>query len=119
MHIRAMQALGAPLLGRPLGAPVSKGPEPWLQVCHRCLMRLPPRAGGVDLPRRLRETLGPHSPTKSVAVSLTGCMGLCPEGRVSVRWLGGPTASEVGGIDPMKDGVELVAHLRGRAPEEP
>ena len=88
-----------------------RGREPWLQMCHRCLMRLEPKAGGVDLPRRVRATLAPHSPTGSVAVSLTGCLGYCPEGRVSVRWLGEPTAPDVVGIDPMKDGVELVAHL--------
>lgn len=74
--------------------------------------------GGVDLPRRLRATLAPHSPTGSVAVSLTGCMALCPEGRVSVRWLGAPSAPEVVGIDPMKDGVELVPHLRPPDAEE-
>lgn len=96
----------------------ARGREPWLQVCHRCLLRLEPRMGGVDLPRRLRATLGPHSPTGSVAVSLTGCLGLCPEGRVSVRWLGEPSAPEVVGIDPMKDGADLVPHLAPSPPED-
>ncbi|HYO64961.1 MAG TPA: hypothetical protein VEU33_02660 [Archangium sp.] len=79
------------------------------QVCHRCLMRLETSAGGVDLPRRIRATLAAQG--ASVRVELTGCLGWCPVGRVSVQLRRAGEVSEVVLLDPAGDGAELLTHL--------
>ncbi|WP_257462843.1 hypothetical protein [Archangium lipolyticum] len=81
------------------------------QVCHRCLMRLETSAGGVDLPRRIRATLARHGCDERVRVSLTGCLGWCPVGRVSVQLFRDGQASDVVLVDPARDGEELLSHL--------
>jgi hypothetical protein len=84
-------------------------PETQAQVCHRCLMRLEPSAGGVDLPRRIRDTLAGRD--CAVRVSLTGCLGHCPEGLVSVQLRHDGELSDVVLLDPARDGAELLTHL--------
>jgi hypothetical protein len=88
-------------------------PEPTeLHVCHRCLVRLDASAGGVDLPRRLKEALSAHGLAGSTVVIPSGCLGYCPMGRVSVLVLPGSGAgAHVQLIDPEKDGEDLVEHL--------
>jgi hypothetical protein len=91
--------------------------EMQVQVCHRCLMRLETSAGGVDLPRRIRATLAGHG--DAVRVSLTGCLGWCPVGLVSVQLLRAGQVSEVVLLDPACDGAELIAHLPCPSAETP
>jgi hypothetical protein len=74
-------------------------------------MRLEPSAGGVDLPRRIRVTLAGHGHAEQVHVSLTGCLGYCPNGQVTVQLLGDGEVSEVVLLDPEGDGAELLTHL--------
>ncbi|QSQ20862.1 (2Fe-2S) ferredoxin domain-containing protein [Pyxidicoccus parkwayensis] len=83
-----------------------------LHVCHRCLVRLDASAGGVDLPRRLKDTLAERGLSGSTLVIPAGCFGYCPQGRVSV--LVSPSngrGAHVQLIDPEKDGEDLVEHL--------
>ncbi|PTL84379.1 hypothetical protein [Vitiosangium sp. GDMCC 1.1324] len=89
------------------------------QVCHRCLMRLDTSAGGVELPRRIRDTLAGQGCAGHVRVSLTGCLGWCPVGRVSVLLVTEGEVSEVVLIDPARDGAELLAHLPCPSSEAP
>jgi hypothetical protein len=91
--------------------------ETQAQVCHRCLMRLETSAGGVDLPRRIRATLAGHG--ERVSVSLTGCLGWCPVGLVSVQLRREGLVSEVVLLDPARDGAELIAHLPCPSTETP
>jgi hypothetical protein len=93
--------------------------ETQAQVCQRCLMRLEPRLGGVDLPRRIRATLAGCGGAEHVRVSLTGCLGYCPSGQVSVQLFRGGEASEVVQLDPERNGVELIAHLPCPSTETP
>ncbi|HZH76736.1 MAG TPA: (2Fe-2S) ferredoxin domain-containing protein [Archangium sp.] len=85
--------------------------ETQAQVCQRCLMRLETSAGGVDLPRRIRATLAEHGCDAQVRVRLTGCLGYCPRGQVSVQLYRGGEVSEVVLLDPERNGAELIAHL--------
>ena len=91
--------------------------ETQVQVCHRCLMRLETSAGGVDLPRRIRTTLAAQG--EAVRVSLTGCLGWCPVGRVSVQLRRDGQLSEVVLLDPARDGAELLTHLPCPSAETP
>ena len=86
-----------------------------VHVCHECLTRLSPRAGGVDLPRRIRSTLAAAG--QSAPVLASGCFGVCPPGRVAVC-VGEDGLGEVGGepvhvLDPERDGAELPGLLPG------
>lgn len=81
------------------------------QLCHRCLMRLEPAAGGVDLPRRIRATLADHGLGERVRLSLTGCLGYCPTGRVSMQLYRGDEASDFLALNPARDGEELLERL--------
>jgi hypothetical protein len=92
-----------------------------LHVCHRCLVRLDASAGGVDLPRRLRETLAARGLAQSTRVIPSGCLGVCPKGRVSVLVLPDPgPGAHVQLIDPEKDGEDLAEHLaRSPSPATP
>jgi predicted metal-binding protein len=85
--------------------------ETQAQVCQRCLMRLETNDGGVDLPRRIRATLAEHGCAERVRVKLTGCLGYCPRGQVSVQLLRDGEVSGVVVIDPARDGAELMPHL--------
>jgi dienelactone hydrolase len=87
------------------------------QVCHRCLLRLETSAGGVDLPRRIRATLAAQG--ESVRVDLTGCLGWCPVGRVSVQLRREGQVSDVVLLDPARDGAELLTHLACPSAETP
>ena len=89
------------------------------QVCHRCLMRLETSAGGVDLPRRIRDTLAGQGCAGPVRVSLTGCLGYCPVGLVSVQLRRNGEVSDVVLLDPARDGAELLAHLSCPSSETP
>ncbi|REG27686.1 hypothetical protein ATI61_10921 [Archangium gephyra] len=91
--------------------------ETQAQVCHRCLMRLETSAGGVDLPRRIRATLAARG--EAVHVKLTGCLGWCPVGRVSVQLRRAGELSEVVLLDPARDGAELLTHLSCPSTETP
>ena len=93
--------------------------ETHAQVCHRCLMRLDASMGGVDLPRRIRATLTEDGGGGRVRVSLTGCLGWCPVGRVSVQLFRAGGASEVVLLDPARNGEELIAHLPCPSAETP
>jgi predicted metal-binding protein len=86
-----------------------------LKVCYRCLLRLETGAGGVDLPRRIRETLAAHGLGDRAKVMTTGCLAYCPVGLVSVmiRRLDALDDTHVRLIDPEQDGKELVEHLGG------
>lgn len=88
--------------------------EVQLKFCHRCLIRLPVSAGGVDLPRRLRETLARHGLSERTRLGPTGCLGYCPVGLVSVmvRPMAALDDTHVRLIDPERDGEDLVEHLR-------
>ncbi len=97
----------------------SNSRETQVQVCQRCLMRLEPSAGGVDLPRRIRVTLAGHGGAEHVRVRLTGCLGYCPNGQVSVQLFCDGAVSEVVLIDPERDGAELIAHLPCPSTETP
>jgi predicted metal-binding protein len=93
--------------------PAESEPGPTeLHVCHRCLVRLDTSAGGADLPRRIRETLSAHGLAQATRLIPSGCLGVCPQGRVSVLILPdeGPGA-HVQLIDPEKDGEDLAEHL--------
>jgi predicted metal-binding protein len=91
-----------------------------LHVCHRCLVRLDASAGGVDLPRRLKTALRARGLDRRTVVIPSGCLGHCPQGRVTVL-----VSPEAGGahvqlIDPEKDGEDLAEHLaRLPAPAAP
>ncbi len=91
--------------------------ETQAQVCHRCLMRLETSAGGVDLPRRIRATLAARG--ESVRVELTGCLGWCPVGRVSVQLRCAGQVSDVVLLDPARDGAELLTLLPCPSVETP
>jgi hypothetical protein len=91
--------------------------ETQAQVCHRCLMRLETSAGGVDLPRRIRATLAARG--EAVRVELTGCLGWCPVGRVSVQLRCAGQVSEVVLLDPARDGAELLTLLPCPSVETP
>ena len=91
--------------------------ETHAQVCQRCLMRLDTSAG--DLPRRIRATLTRYGSGGGVRVSLTGCLGWCPVGRVSVQLFRARVASEVVLLDPARNGEELIAHLPCPSAETP
>ena len=89
-----------------------------VHVCHECLTRLPTRAGGVDLPRRIRHTLAAAG--RPAPVLASGCFGLCPPGRVAVC-VGPDGLGELGGepvleLDPERDGAELPPLLPGSRP---
>lgn len=85
-----------------------------VHVCHECLTRLPTRAGGVDLPRRIRGTLAAAG--LSTPVLASGCFGLCPPGRVAVclgvDGLGESAGEPVHVLEPERDGAELPPLLR-------
>jgi hypothetical protein len=91
--------------------------ETQAQVCHRCLMRLETSAGGVDLPRRIRATLAAQG--EAVRLELTGCLGWCPVGLVSVQLRRAGEGSEVVLLDPARDGAELLTHLSCPSTETP
>ncbi|WNG43476.1 hypothetical protein F0U60_04715 [Archangium minus] len=93
--------------------------ETQAQVCHRCLLRLETSAGGVDLPRRIRDTLAAQGCAESVRVSLTGCLGYCPVGLVSVQLRRNGEFLDVVLIDPARDGAELLTHLSCPSSETP
>lgn len=97
----------------PLGMPAPKPPEPTeLHVCHRCLVRLEASAGGVDLPRRLREALAGRGLAERTRVIASGCLGECPRGLVSVLVLpDSGSGAHVQLIDPAKDGADLAEHV--------
>jgi len=82
-------------------------------------MRLEPSAGGVDLPRRIRVMLAGHGCAEQVRVSLTGCLGYCPNGQVSAQLLRNGEVSEVVLLDPERDGAELLPHLPCPSTETP
>ncbi len=84
-------------------------------------MRLDASAGGVDLPRRLREALAARGLVEGTRVISSGCLGYCPMGRVSVLVLpDGGTGAHVQLIDPGKDGEDLAEHLaRSPGPATP
>ncbi len=91
-----------------------------LHVCHRCLVRLDPSAGGVDLPRRLKEALSTQGLSERTRVIPAGCLGVCPKGRVSVLVAPDGGGAHVQLIDPEKDGEDLAEHLaRLPAPTAP
>ncbi|MBF5042181.1 hypothetical protein FGE12_07220 [Aggregicoccus sp. 17bor-14] len=88
-------------------------PQTAVHVCHECLTRLPTRAGGVDLPRRIRHTLSAAG--RPVPVLASGCFGLCPPGRVAAC-VGPDGLGQLGGepeleLDPERDGAELLPLL--------
>jgi hypothetical protein len=92
-----------------------------LEVCHRCLIRLPPHVGGTDLPRRIREALAARGLSERARVLPSGCMGYCPVGLVSVLVV--PHSSGRGThprlIDPERDGEDLAEHVAGvKVPED-
>jgi hypothetical protein len=95
----------------------TRSQETQAQVCHRCLMRLETSAGGVDLPRRIRATLAGHG--EAVRVELTGCLGWCPVGLVSVQLRREGQVSDVVLLDPARNGAELLAHLPCPSAETP
>jgi hypothetical protein len=105
--------------GTPGAEPGPQEQEPTeLHVCHRCLVRLDASAGGVDLPRRLKETLSVRGLSGSTVVIPSGCLGYCPKGRVSVLVLpGSGTGAHVQLIDPEKDGEDLAEHLARLPPQ--
>jgi hypothetical protein len=80
-------------------------------------MRLETGAGGVDLPRRIRATLAAQG--ESIRVDLTGCLGWCPVGLVSVQLRREGQLSDVVLLDPARDGAELLAHLACPSAETP
>ncbi|NOJ90512.1 (2Fe-2S) ferredoxin domain-containing protein [Myxococcus xanthus] len=87
-----------------------------LHVCHCCLMRLDTSAGGVDLPNRLREALAGRGLAERTRMVESGCLGECPEGRVTVMVVpAGDAEAHVQLIDPAKDGADLAEHV-GRLP---
>jgi len=92
-------------------------PQPTeLHVCHRCLVRLDASAGGVDLPRRLREALAGRGLAERTRVMASGCLGECPVGLVSVRVLPeGGAGEQLQLIDPARDGEDLAEQLRQRS----
>ncbi|NVJ27240.1 MULTISPECIES: hypothetical protein [Myxococcus] len=91
-------------------APGSQPTE--LHVCHNCTVRLDPRLGGVDLPRRIREAVAARGLGPSTRVFSSGCLGECPLDKVTVLVIPpSGTGSEVKLIDAEKDGEDLAEHL--------
>lgn len=84
-----------------------------LHLCHRCLMRLPVDAGGVDLPRRVREALKAHGLADKTQLIPASCLGHCPTGMVTVLVVPDSTARGTHAklIDPKEDGEDLAKHL--------
>lgn len=94
--------------------PETEGPDPIeLHLCHRCLMRLPVDAGGVDLPRRVREALRAHGLADRTQLIPASCLGHCPTGKVTVLVVPDATARGTHAklIDPKADGEDLAEHL--------
>ena len=86
--------------------------ETQAQVCQRCVMRLETSVGGmVDLPRRIRATLAGNGYAEHVRISLTGCLGYCPRGQVTVQLSRDGQALDVLLLDPAREGAELISHL--------
>lgn len=82
-----------------------------LEVCHRCLVRLPTSAGGLDLPRRIREALASRGLSERTRVLASGCLGYCPRGLVSVA-VSVPSGEACSFfIDPERDGEDLAARV--------
>lgn len=105
-------------------APRQPQPEPTepdpieLHMCHRCIVRLDASAGGVDLPRRVRETLKSRGLGERTLLIPSGCLGHCPTGRVTVLVIPDSTGrgSHAKLIEPERDGEDLAEHLeRGPA----
>lgn len=84
-----------------------------LEVCHRCLVRLPTSAGGTDLPRRIREALAARGLTGRTRVVPSSCLGYCPQGLVSVLVIPDPggKGTHARFIDPERDGEDLAEHV--------
>lgn len=84
-----------------------------LEVCHRCLVRLPTSAGGTDLPRRIREALASRGLMGRTRVVPSSCLGYCPQGLVSVLVIPDPSGKGTHArlIDPEKDGEDLAEHV--------
>lgn len=99
------------MLRRLMAAPDSEPAPIELEVCHRCLVRLPTSAGGLDLPRRIREALASRGLSERTRVLASGCLGYCPQGLVSVA-----VSVPLGEvcflfIDPERDGEDLAAQV--------
>lgn len=94
--------------------PEPEGPDPIeLHLCHRCLVRLPVDAGGVDLPRRVREALKAHGLGSRTQLIPASCLGHCPTGLVTVLVVPDATARGTHAklIAPGADGEDLAQHL--------
>ncbi|WP_233577205.1 hypothetical protein [Citreicoccus inhibens] len=92
-----------------------------LHLCHRCLVRLEASAGGVDLPRRVRETLQSRGLGERTRIVPAPCLGRCPTGQVTVLVIPDSTGrgSHSTLIDPERDGEDLVAHLEAKLRRAP
>jgi hypothetical protein len=89
-----------------------------LHLCHRCLMRLPVDAGGVDLPRRVRQALQAHGLADRTQLIPASCLGHCPTDKVTVLVVPDATARGTHAklIDPREDGEDLARHLEEKLP---